>query len=137
MHSFRRLAVATALTAAVAIPMTIGGSAGAQDAGDCGTGGVAASSSQTNIGGLLGSILPINAQIVAPVNAPILSPSLSSCNTNTNSVGGGGGGGTGGGGGGTGGGNTTGVGGGGSGGSAIPLAVGGAVAVSGTPHFAG
>ena len=129
MHSIRRLAVATALTAAVAVPVMVGGSAGAQDAGDCGTGGVAASSSQTNVGGLLGALLPINLQVVAPVNAPILSPSASTCNTNTNSVNAGSGGGTGGG--------DRVTGGSGSGGSVVPLAVGGAVAVSGAPRFTG
>jgi hypothetical protein len=138
MHTFRRLAAVATVSAAVAVPMVGGGIAGAQDAGDCGTGGVAASSEQTNFGGLLGAILPINAQIVAPVNAPVLSPSQQTCNTNVNKVNtGGGGGGTGGGQtgvGGAGGGQT---GGGGAGGGGVIGVGGAATAVVGTPRFTG
>ena len=133
MRKLRNVALVAAISATAAIPLAFGGAAGAQDAGACGDGGVAASSSQSNVGGLIGSLIPINAQVVAPVNAPVLSPSQCTSNSNSNSIGGGGGGGgshsgVGGGGGGVGGGGG-GVGGGGS--------VSAATAVGGSPRFAG
>jgi hypothetical protein len=99
MKKLRNVGIALAMGAVAAVPL--GGSlAGAQDAGDCGTPGVAASANSENTGGLVGSILPITLQVVAPVNAPISSPSQGSCNANSNSIGGPSGGGGGGGGGG-------------------------------------
>ena len=133
MRKLRNVAVIAAISATAAIPVAFGGAAGAQDAGACGDGGVAASSSQSNVGGLIGSLIPINAQVVAPVNAPISSPGLCTSNQNSNSIGGGGGGG----------GSHSGVGGGGSGQSGVGGGGGGvggasvASAVGGAPRFAG
>jgi hypothetical protein len=120
MRKFRTFGVAAVIAAAAAVPMVGSSFAGAQDAGNCGDGGTAASQSSSNTGGLVGSLIPIDIQAVIPVNAPILSPSQCSNNSNSNSIGGGGGGhtGTGGGGGGVGG--------------AVP-----AGAVGGAPRFAG
>jgi hypothetical protein len=111
------------------VPLATSGGAGAQDAGDCGSGGVAAAADQSNTGGLIGSLIPIEAQIILPVNAPILSPNQQTCNANSNSVGGGGGGG----GGGAGVAGATGGSGGGVGGATAAVPVSGA----GGPRFAG
>jgi hypothetical protein len=117
MKKLRNVGIALAMGAVAAIPL--GGTlAGAQDAGNCGSGGTAVSSESQNLGGLVGSILPIDLQVVAPVNAPITSPTQGSCNQNTNSIGGGGGSQGGGGGGG-------------------PVVVTPATAVGGAPRFAG
>lgn len=119
MSKLRTFGIAAAMTAVAAVPIAGSGLAGAQDAGDCGTGGVAASASQENVGGLIGSLIPIELQVVAPINAPILSPSSETCTTNVNKVS---------------------VGGGGGGGGAAPSHAGGAapaVAVGGAPRFAG
>ena len=122
MRRIRRASVLVAMTAAAALPVVALGPAGAQDAGNCGSGGVAASASQENLGGLAGALVPIVIQAVTPVNAPILSPSAESCNQNSNSINAGGGGGSGGG----------------AGGGSVPVGVGGAAtAVSGTPRFTG
>jgi hypothetical protein len=121
MRKFRTFGVIAAMTAAAAVPMVGSSFAGAQDAGACGDGGVAASQSSSNTGGLIGSLLPIDIQAVAPVNAPVTSPNQCTANSNTNSVGGGGGGGS----------HAGGAGGGGVGG-AVP-----AGAVGGAPRFAG
>ena len=126
MKKLRMFGVAAVITAAAAVPLAGGGLAGAQDAGDCGEGGIAASESQTNLGGLLGAVAPVLTQTVLPANAPVTSPNAQSCNENSNSIGGGGGGGHHGGGGG-GGGHA----GGGAGGASPATAVGGA------PRFAG
>ena len=138
MSKVRSVAVFGAMAAMAAVPLMTGSVAGAQDAGDCGSGGVAVSSSQTNVGGLLGAVAPIQAQVVAPISAPIASPNAVNCNENINKVntGGGGGGHSGGGtgGGGTGGGGHS-AGTGGSGGGAGGAIV--AVPVSGAPRFAG
>jgi hypothetical protein len=133
MRKLRTFGVIAAMTAAAAIPFAGSGLAGAQDAGDCGEGGVAASGTQTNAGGLLGAVAPIITQSVVPANAPVSSPNAQNCNANEVEVGGGGGGGGGhkGGGGSGGGGGHTGGGGGGVGGSSPAVAVGGA------PRFAG
>ena len=80
MRRIRRASVLVAMTAAAALPVVAIGPAGAQDAGDCGNGGVAASASQENLGGLAGALFPVVIQAVTPVNAPVLSPSLGSCN---------------------------------------------------------
>jgi hypothetical protein len=53
MRKARFIGVAVAMTAAAALPFA-GGTAGAQDAGDCGTGGTAAAAEQNNTGGLIG-----------------------------------------------------------------------------------
>jgi hypothetical protein len=129
------------MAAIASVPLALGGAAGAQDAGDCGEGGTAASASQTNVGGLIGALVPINAQVVAPIDVPILSPTSQTCTTNVNKVSVGGGGHSGGGGGhssgvGGGGGQTSGVGGGGGGTGGVGGAVV-AVPVSGAPRFAG
>jgi hypothetical protein len=123
MMKFRTFGVAAIVAAAAAVPIAGGGFAGAQDAGDCGFAGPAVAASQTDTGGLLGSLKPELEQEVTTIYAPELSPNAQSCNTNINevNVGGGGGGGVG-------------VGGGGGGG------VGGATpasAVGGAPRFAG
>ena len=139
MSKVRSVVVFGAMAAMAAVPLVTGSVAGAQDAGDCGSGGVAVSSSQTNVGGLLGAVAPIQSQVVTPLNAPISSPNAVNCNENVNKVNTGGGhsgGGTGGGGtggGGTGGGHSAGTGGGsgGVGGASV------AVPVSGAPRFAG
>jgi hypothetical protein len=79
MRKARIFGVLAAAGAVIAIPV-VGGGAGAQDAGNCGSGGVAATSNQSNTGGLLGALIPINAQVVLPVNAPSLSPNAQNCN---------------------------------------------------------
>ena len=115
MKKLRNVGIALAMGAVAAIPL--GGTlAGAQDAGDCGSAGPAVSANSESLGGLIGSLLPVTAQVVAPINAPISSPSQGSCNSNSNSVGHGGGGGGGGGG---------------------PVWVAPASAVGGAPRFAG
>ena len=86
MKKLRNVGIALAMGAVAAVPL--GGSlAGAQDAGDCGTPGVAASATSENTGGLIGSLLPITLQVVAPITAPIASPNAQSCNSNSNSIG--------------------------------------------------
>jgi hypothetical protein len=118
MKKLRNVGIALAMGAVAAIPL--GGTlAGAQDAGDCGSAGPAVSATSDNLGGLVGSLIPVTAQVIAPVNAPISSPSQGSCNSNSNSVGGGGG--------------SHGGGGGGGG----PVWVAPASAVGGAPRFAG
>ena len=120
MRTIRRASLLAAMTVAAALPIVAIGPAGAQDAGNCGEGATAVAAEQENIGGLVGAPLPILIQVVAPVNAPVLSPSQGTCNENSNSLNAGGGS-HGGGGGGT-----------------VPIAVGGAATpVSGTPRFAG
>jgi hypothetical protein len=133
MRKFRTAAIALATAAVAAVPMIAGGSAGAQDAGDCGEGAIEVTSEQLNLGGLLGAVAPIQAQVVTPINAPIASPNAENCNENEIEIGTDGGGGHSGGGGGTGGGHAgTGGGGGGVGGAKVAAPVGGA-----SPRFAG
>jgi hypothetical protein len=87
MRKLRKLAVVGAMAAVATVPLALSGGAGAQDAGDCGSGGVAASSESTNAGGLLGALIPINLQVVLPLNAPIASPNAQNCNSNEVEVG--------------------------------------------------
>ena len=84
--SLRKFVVVGAMTAAAAAPFAFSGLAGAQDAGDCGDGGVAAASESTSTGGLVGALIPISLQVVAPINLPVASPSAVTCNTNINEV---------------------------------------------------
>ena len=114
MMKIRTFGVAAVIAAAAAVPLAGGTFAGAQDAGNCGSGGVAVAGGQDSLGGLIGSLAPILSQTVAPVNAPVTSPNAQSCNSNSNSIGGGGGGG---------------------GGGVAPAHVAGAV--GGAPRFAG
>jgi hypothetical protein len=133
MRKFRTAAIALATAAVAAVPMIAGGSAGAQDAGDCGEGAVEVTSEQLNLGGLLGAVAPIQTQLVAPINAPVSSPNAENCNENEIEIGTGGGGGHKSGGGGGGGDHAgTGGGGGGVGGAKVAVPVGGSA-----PRFAG
>ena len=91
MRTIRRASLLAAMTAAAALPIVAIGPAGAQDAGNCGEGATAVAAEQENIGGLVGAPLPILIQVVAPVNAPVLSPSQETCNENSNSLNAGGG----------------------------------------------
>jgi hypothetical protein len=129
MKKFRTFGVAAVIAAAAAVPLAGGGFAGAQDAGDCGDGGIAVAEEQTNVGGLLGAVAPVLTQTVVPANAPVSSPNAQNCNESEVEVGGGGGGGGHKAGGGGGGGH---AGGGGGAGGAVP-----AQAVGGAPRFAG
>jgi hypothetical protein len=112
MKKLRNVGIALAMGAVAAIPLG-GNLAGAQDAGDCGTSGVAASAQSQNLGGLLGAVAPVVTQLVAPVNLPVTSPNAQSCNTNSNSIGSPSGGGSG------------------------PIVVVPATAVGGAPRFTG
>jgi uncharacterized membrane protein YgcG len=139
MKKVRTFGVAAVIAAAAAVPLVGGSFAGAQDAGDCGAGGTAAAATSTNVGGLIGALAPVQIQTVAPINAPILSPSSQSCTENINKVSVGGGGGHSGGGH-SGGGHSGGGHSGGGGGGVAPAHVGGAapaVAIGGAPTFAG
>jgi hypothetical protein len=120
MRKFRTFGVAAVIAAAAAVPLAGGTFAGAQDAGNCGNGGDAISATSTNVGGLVGSLVPVLGQVVAPINLPVSSPNQCTSNSNSNSIGGGGSGGGGGGGG---------------GGGVAPAHVAGAV--GGAPRFAG
>jgi hypothetical protein len=122
MTKFRTFGVAAIVAAAAAVPIAGGGFAGAQDAGDCGFAAPAVAASQTDTGGLIGSLKPELEQEVETVFAPKLSPNAQSCNTNINEVNVGGGGGS----------HVGGGGGGGGVGGATPAA-----AVGGAPRFAG
>ena len=86
MRKLRNVGIALALGAVAAVPLG-SGLAGAQDAGNCGTGAPAVAAQNNNTGGLLGSLLPITLQVVAPITAPVLSPSQCTSNSNSNSVG--------------------------------------------------
>ena len=113
MKKLRNVGIALAMGAVAAVPL--GGSlAGAQDAGDCGTPGLAVSAQSVNVGGLLGAVAPLVTQTVAPINAPVTSPNSESCNRNSNSIG-----------------SPSG------GGGAAPIVVTPATAVGGAPRFTG
>ena len=86
MSKLRKALVVGSMAAVAAVPFGFSGVAGAQDAGDCGEGGVAASGEQQNAGGLIGSLDPVVVQVVAPIEAPIPRPTQQSCNTNINEV---------------------------------------------------
>ena len=133
MRTSRFVGTLVAAGTLAVVPLATSGGAGAQDAGDCGSGGIAAAAEQSNTGGLIGSLIPVELQVILPVNAPIISPTQQTCNTNSTSVGGAGGGGGGGGGGAAVAGGTGGAGGGGVGGAAAATPVSGV----GGPRFAG
>ena len=131
MRLLHKFLVSGAMAAVAAVPLGFSGIAGAQDAGNCGEGGTSVSSTQTNVGGLLGAVAPISIQAVLPVNLPILSPNAQTCNENINEAN-------------TGGGHSGSGGGGGVGARMTPAtggsSMGGAVAavpVGGSPRFAG
>ena len=114
MRKIRTFGVAAVIAAAAAVPLAGGTFAGAQDAGNCGNGGDAISATSTNVGGLVGSLVPVLGQVVTPINLPVSSPNQCTSNSNSNSIGGSGGGG---------------------GGGVAPAHVAGAV--GGAPRFAG